>query len=102
MCHKTFRNWFHCISPTHYYLEPEVTGRRVNSGGGYGLDIRVRFHFYGPKKATQWFKTRLIRIEEQLKESKNYYLKLNIGFLWKNGFVICNIRPVHYREVTSK
>ena len=32
----------------------------------------------------------------------NYCLKQNTIFLWKNGFVIPNIRPVRYREVTSK
>ena len=57
------------------YLEPEVTVKRVTSGGDYGLEIRASVRFYGPEKATQWFKTRLIRIEEQLKENVNYYLK---------------------------
>ena len=67
-----------------------------------GLKFRQGFVFYGPEKATQWLETRLIKIEEQLKESVNYCLKQNTSFLWKNGFVILNIRPVRFRNVTSK
>ena len=28
-----------------------ATGKRVNHGGEYGLDILAKFHFYGPEKA---------------------------------------------------
>ena len=28
-----------------------ATGKRVNHGGEYGLDILEKFHFYGPEKA---------------------------------------------------
>ena len=44
-------------------------------GGGYGLGIPAKFRFYGPEKATQWLEMRLTKIEEQLKESVNLYLK---------------------------
>ena len=47
----------------------------MNSGGGNGLGIPTRFRFDGIEKATQWLETRLTKIEEQLKESVNYYLK---------------------------
>ena len=67
-----------------------------------GLKFRQGFVFYGSEKATQWLEKRLIKIEEQLKESVNYCLKQNTSFLWKNGFVILNIRPVRFRNVTSK
>ena len=63
------------LSLPHCYLEPEVTRKRVNSGGGNGLGILTRFRFHGPEKAMQWLETRLTKIEEQLKESVNYYLK---------------------------
>lgn len=42
------------LSLSHCYLELEITGKRVNRGGGYGLEMTARFHFYGPEKATQW------------------------------------------------
>ena len=51
------------------YLELEDIGKRVNRGVGYGVEIAARFHFYVPEKATQWLKTRLKKIEEQLKKS---------------------------------
>ena len=54
--------------------------------GGYGLEILARFRFYGPKKATQWLKTRPAKIKEQLR--KHTLLPQNISFLRKNGFVI--------------
>ena len=28
-------------------VQEEVIGERVNLGGGFGLEIKVRFHFYG-------------------------------------------------------
>ena len=63
------------FSLPHCYLEPEVTGKSLNSVGGYGIEILASFRFYGPEKATQQFKTILTKVEEQLKESVNYYLK---------------------------
>ena len=63
------------FSLPHCYLEPEVTRKRVNGGGGNGLGIPTRFRFHGPEKAMLWLETRLTKIEEQLKESVNYYLK---------------------------
>ena len=47
----------------------------MNSSGGNGLGIPTRFRSYGLEKATQWLETRLTKIEEELKESVNYYLK---------------------------
>ena len=63
------------LSLPHSYLEPEVTRKHVKSGGSYGLEIPSRSCFYGPEKFTQWLETRLTNIEEQSKESVNYYLK---------------------------
>ena len=52
------------LSLLHCYLELEVTGKRVNREGGYGLEIPARFCFYGPEKATQWLETRLTKMNE--------------------------------------
>ena len=46
-----------------------------NRGGGNGLGIPTRFRSHGSEKATQWLETRLTKVEEQLKESVNSYLK---------------------------
>ena len=56
-------------------MELEVAGKRMDCGGGYGLEIPARFRFYGTEKSTQWIETRLTKIEEHLKESVNYCLK---------------------------
>ena len=63
---------FIVFSLPHYYVELEVTGKCVNSGGGYGLEILAWFRFYEPEKSTQWLETRLTKIEKQLRESATY------------------------------
>ena len=39
---------FHTLP--HCFMEAEVLGKKVNRGGGYGLEIPVRYHFLGPAK----------------------------------------------------
>ena len=77
------------LSQPHCYLELEVTGNRLNRDGGrggYGLEIPARSRFYRPEKAKYWLETRLTKTEEQLKESVNYFLKLNIFLLVEEWF----------------
>ena len=67
MRHKTFQKWFHLslsIYP-HFYVELEVTGKRVNREGGYCLEILARFRYYGPEKATQCLETGLTKMKKQ-------------------------------------
>ena len=49
-------------------MEAEVLGKKVNRGGGYGLEIPVRYYFLGPAKprcrifcakALDWLKRKL-------------------------------------------
>ena len=35
-------------------LRCKVTGKRVNRGAGYGLEITVVYELIGPKKAVDW------------------------------------------------
>ena len=35
----------------------KVTGKRVNRGAGYGLEIPVQYRFFGAKKAIEWAET---------------------------------------------
>ena len=69
MCTKNYNSWDKVWDKTGVFV---ISGHFL---AFYGLEIRASVRFYGPEKATQWFKTRLIRIEEQLKENVNYYLK---------------------------
>ena len=52
------------LSLPHCYRELEVTGKCVNHGGSYGLEILARFHFYVPEKVIQWLEMGLTKIEE--------------------------------------
>ena len=40
----------------------EVTGKRVNRGGRYGLEIPVKYTFLGPNKAIEWIEKRVTEI----------------------------------------
>ena len=40
----------------------EVTGKRVNRGGGYGLEIPVKNSFLGSNKAIKWIEKRVAEI----------------------------------------
>ena len=40
----------------------EFTGKRVNRGGGYGLEIPVKYTFLGPNKAIEWIEKRATEI----------------------------------------
>ena len=41
-------------------------GKRVNHGGGYGLEIPSRYHFFGPAKAIDWLQRKLKAVEKEL------------------------------------
>ena len=62
------------LSLPHCYLL-EVTRKHVKRGGGYGLEIRARFRFFGREKGMKRLETRLTKIADHLKESVNYWLK---------------------------
>ena len=38
------------LSLPHWTLNIFETGKRVNHGGDYGLEIPENFHFYGPEE----------------------------------------------------
>ena len=47
-------------------IEAEVVGKRLNRGGGYGLEIPVQYRFYGPPKALQWLIKKLEKVKKEL------------------------------------
>ena len=49
-------------------MEAEVVGKRLNRGGGYGLDIPVLYRFYSPPKAllTMVDKKELEKVKKEL------------------------------------
>ena len=52
-----------------------VTGKRLNRGGGYGLEVPVTFTFYGPKKLMDWAKNKLEVVKDDLEKKYNKCLK---------------------------
>ena len=41
------------------FLEAKVTGKRINRGGGYGLDVPRKYRISGQEKAVDWIKRKV-------------------------------------------
>ena len=66
---------FMFLSLPHCALGIFVTGKRINHGSGYVLEIPANFYFYGPEKAINWLENKINKIEEKLKENIKHCLK---------------------------
>ena len=47
-------------------IEVEVLGKRLNRGGGYGLEIPVKYRYYGQEKLIQWLSKKLETVKKEL------------------------------------
>ena len=56
-------------------IKAEVTGKRVNRGGGYGLEVPVIYYFTGPGKLIDWAKEKLTFCKENLENKTKKCLK---------------------------
>ena len=56
-------------------IKAEVTGKRVNRGGGYGLEVPVIYYFTGPGKLIDWAKKNLKFCKENLENKTKKCLK---------------------------
>ena len=57
---KNLRKFFYqFLSLPNCIISCEVTGKRVNRGGGYGIEIPVKYTFLGPNKAIEWIEKRV-------------------------------------------
>ena len=52
-----------------------VTGKSVNRGAGYELEILANFHFYDPENAIVWIRSKIANIEKKLSQIANRCLK---------------------------
>ena len=52
-----------------------VCGKRINRGGGCGFDIPSCYYFYGPRKAINWVREKVLRVEGHLNNSVGNCLK---------------------------
>ena len=53
MCDRNLHNFIRISILVPLRIDIFETGKHVNHGGEYGLEISIIFHFYGPKKATK-------------------------------------------------
>ena len=53
------------------YLEAEVTGTRVNRGGGYGLEVPCKYCLTGQEKAIDWIKNKITSIQNEHRVAVN-------------------------------
>ena len=55
-------------------IKVEVLGKRVNRGSGYGLEIPVKYRYYGQEKLIQWLakKLEVVKKELECKISKRF------------------------------
>ena len=47
-------------------ITTKVVGKRLNRGGGYGLEIPVMYRFYGPEKLINWLGKKLKAVQSDL------------------------------------
>ena len=53
----------------------KVTGKRVNRGAGYGLEIPVQYRFIGAEKAVKWAETNIKKVFENINKKVNKCVK---------------------------
>ena len=46
-------------------IEVEVIGKRMNRGGGYGLEIPVAYRFNGPEKLVKWLIKKIVAVRKE-------------------------------------
>ena len=59
----------------HTSIQTEVVGKRINRGGGYGLEIPVRYNFKGPSKGLKWLLKKIKKVEKELNDCTKKCLK---------------------------
>ena len=63
------------LSLPNHHIRCRVTGKRVNRGGGFGLEVPVDYIFFGDKKAIKWLASRISSIDKALDEQLKKCLK---------------------------
>ena len=47
-------------------IEVQVVGKRVNRGGGYGLEIPVIYRFFGAERLVKWLDKKISAVKNEL------------------------------------
>ena len=56
------------------FLETKVTGKRINRGGGYGLEVPCKYRISGQEKAVEWIKRKATTFLQEHSLAVNKYL----------------------------
>ena len=82
-------------------IEVEVVGKKLNHGGGHGLEIPIKYCFYGLEKIVQWLTKKLKTLKEEIKRKISKYLKKKqmFGKHLTNHFLYSSSLPA---KITSK
>ena len=56
-------------------IEFQVIGKRLNRGGGCGLEIPVIYHFYGQEKLVNWLIKKIEAVKKELEYKVSKCLK---------------------------
>ena len=66
------------LSLPHCALDIFATGKLINHGGEYGLEILANFYFYVPEKTIKLAKIKITKVGESLNGIAKQCLKLNV------------------------
>ena len=56
-------------------IEFQVIGKKLNHGGGNGLEIPVIYHFYGQEKLATWLNKKIETVKKELEYKVSKCLK---------------------------
>ena len=62
-------------------VQVQVTGKRVNRGSGYGLEIPVKFIFQGTSRAINWIRKRISEVDDGVQAKVDRCLKMQCNLL---------------------
>ena len=91
------------LSLPHCALEIFATGKLVDHGGEYGMEMPVNFHFYEPKKAIKLAKKRSNKNRRKLKRNRKTSCEVKCIQISDNRCIRWSvIGCIHYAEVSSR
>ena len=78
-------------------ISATVTGKRVNRGAGNGLEIPVKYRFFEDKRAVTLVKMQIAKIENNVNDKMNRYMKSKMPSLEKKPRLLSSIRCIQVK-----
>ena len=90
------------LSLPHCALDIFATGKRVNHGGQYGLEIQANFHFYVPQNTIKLVK-KSNKDQRKLKQNCKTLSKVTrMQFSYNKWFIWPSTWRVYYKEIYAR